>query len=124
LNVVATDTLSKTASAHVRIDLVQALQVGLLLRRRVVADPLVVHRRDLQVVPGRLRHALPRAERFQPELEQPLGLALDGRQAAHDLLVQAGGKGVGLDDGLETVLVLACGELFDCLRRSGHGVRP
>ena len=99
--------------ANLGIDLVEALQARLLLRRGVVDDVLVVDRVDLQVVPRRLFHLLPDAERLQPPLEQPLGLVLLGGNQPDDVFVQPFRDFFGLDVGDEPVLVFACGEFFN-----------
>src|SRR5690606_10768590 len=105
---------------HLRIDLVEALQLGPLLRGRVVADGLEVDRLDFQVVPGRLRHLQPGPVGLQPELEHPFRLLLLGRETTDDVLVEAGREGFRLDLRLEAVLVLARRELLNGVRRGAH----
>ncbi len=103
------------------IDLFQALRpVVIGLGRRIVADRLVVDRRVLDPRPARLLHRAPALERLEPPRGQPLGLALLGRDEAHDLVVQTHGCDVGLDLGDEAVLVLVPGVVAHRFQRSRH----
>ena len=102
------------------IDLVQAVQHLLLLRRRVVDDVLVVDRVVLDVLPGRLLHREPEPIRLQAPLEQPLRLLLLRGDQPDDVLVEALRDRLGLDVGVEAVLVFAGGELFDGFGGCGH----
>ena len=95
------------------VDLVQAVQDLFLLRRGVINDVLVIDRLVLDVLPGRLLHRQPEAERLEPPLEHPFRLFLLLRNQADDVLVQPFRNGVGLDVGDEAVLVFAGRELFD-----------
>ena len=103
-----------------RIDFVEALQARLLLGRRVIDDVLVVDRGVLDVVPRRLLHLLPDAERLEPPLEQPLGLVLLGGDHPDDVLAQPFRDFFGFDIGDEPVLVFACGEFFNGVGGCGH----
>ena len=105
---------------HLGIDLVEAVQHLLLLRRRVVDDVLVVDRVVLDVLPGRLLHRQPQAIRLQAPLEQPLRLVLLLRDQPDDVLVEPLGDRLGFDVGEEAVFVLACGEFFDGFSGCGH----
>ena len=135
LNVVATETLSKTASTatpgeprplvqrhpellvgleQLRVHLVEALRaVLLLLRRRVVRDRLVVDRRVVDVRPGRLVHREPVPVGLEPPLGHPVRLALLRRDEAHDVLGQAGRQRLLLDVGDEAGLVLGPREVVE-----------
>jgi hypothetical protein len=95
------------------IDFIEAVQGFLLLRRRVVDDVLVVDRVVLDVLPGRLLHREPEAVRLEAPLEQPLRLVLLLRDETDDVLAEALRDRLGLDVGVEAVLVLARRELFD-----------
>src|SRR5438876_9115329 len=87
------------------VDLVQALELGALLGRRVVADRLVVDGPVRHVRPVGLRHLEPVAVRLEPPLEHPLWLTLLGRNQPDDVLAQARRNDIGLDVGDEPVLV-------------------
>ena len=52
---------------------------------------------------------------FKPPFEHELRLVLFRGDEANDLFVQPGRNGVGFDIGDETVLVLAPGQIFDCV---------
>ena len=91
----------------------QTVQDLLLLRSGVINDVLVVDRLVLDVLPGRLFHREPQAERLEPPLEHPLRLFLLLRDQPDDVLVQPFWNGVGIDVGDEAVLVFAGRELFD-----------
>ena len=104
-------------SRELGIDLVEALELGLRLGRRVVDDVLVVDLRVIDHGPGRLgllfEHLLEPAQRLEPEVEEPLGLFLLRADQPDDVFVESGRGLVGLDVGHEAVLVLAVGELFE-----------
>src|SRR5690606_33417994 len=91
-----------------RIDLVEALQRRLLLRRGVVVGVLVVDLRVAELGPVRLLHLLPQAKGLQAPLEHPLGLALLGADEAHGRFVEPLGRELLLDVDRPAVLVL-CG---------------
>ena len=141
LKVVATDTESNTASTatpaitfcscerdaelvegrlDLRIEIVEALQRRLLLRGRVVDDVLEVDRREVHVVPLRFGHPLPDAECVQAPRQQPLRLALLGRDDPDDLLVQPRRDRLGVDVGDEAVLVVLIRKLLDAVGRGRH----
>ena len=93
---------------ELRIDLVETLRaVVLRLRGGVVRDPVVVDRRVGDVRPTGLRHGEPVAVRLQAPFDEEFGLALLARDEPDDILVEAGGHGVGLEIGDESVPVLA-----------------
>ena len=98
------------------IDLIEALERRLFLRRGVINDVLVVDRPVRNVRPGRLLHREPHAIGLEAPLEQPLGLALLGRDQADDVFGQAARCRVLLDVGDEAVLVLSIREFLDGLR--------
>ena len=106
-----------------RIDLVEAGQSGVALRRGVVVEILVVDLRIVHARPGRLLHAEPAAIGLQPPLGHPFRLVLLRRDEADDVLVQPLRREVGLDVGREAVFVLVDVErpdLRDRLLNSGH----
>jgi hypothetical protein len=78
--------------AQLGVHFVQAVEDGLFLRRRVVADGLVVDLAVVDVVPRGLGHAKPAPVRLQAEFEHPFRLALFGRERANDVLVETGRK--------------------------------
>src|SRR5690606_35686483 len=88
------------------IDLVEALQLRLGLRRGVIIRVLVVDRRIAELGPVRLFHFLPQPERLEAPVEPPLGLALLGRDEAHGALVEPLGRELLLDVDRPAVLVL------------------
>ena len=106
--------------ANFRIDLVEAIELLFFGRRRVVAHALIVDRFVLDVLPVRLFHFQPRAERLEAPLEQPLGLALLRRDQAHHVFVEADRDDVLLDVGDEPVLVFGIRQFFDLLCRGAH----
>ena len=83
------------------------------LRRRVVADGLVVDRLVGDVLPVGSVILSQRAKGLEPPLEQPLRLVLLGRDQADDVLVEPLGHDVLLDVGDEPVLVFGVRQLFD-----------
>ena len=139
LNVVATETLSKTgvhghAGEHFLlferdaellvggqdfgIDLVEAVEL-FLLGGRVVNDVLVVdvgivdHGPALALFAARwIFHGEPAAIGFEPPVEHELRLFLFGRNEADDLFVESGRGRVGLNVGDESPLVIAVGKLL------------
>src|SRR5438093_13510598 len=138
-NVVATDTESNTASTatpvrrfrssigipsfsneeQLGVHLLQVLQLGTLLRGRVVADRLVVDGAVLHVRPMGLGHLHPVAVRLEAPVEHPFRLALLRRDEPDDVLAQARGNDLGLDVGDEPVLVGLQDLRFDA-RTHGH----
>ena len=75
---------------ELRVDVVERLRPVLpRLGRRVVDDRLVVDRRVVDVLPGRLLHREPVAVGLQAPLEQPLRLVLLGGDQPDDVFVQA-----------------------------------
>mmetsp|Transcript_55570 Transcript_55570/g.146297 ORF Transcript_55570/g.146297 Transcript_55570/m.146297 type:complete len:225 (-) Transcript_55570:529-1203(-) len=73
---------------NLRIDLVQARLLGLRLWPRVVDNVLEVDRLHVDVGPVRHVHLQEGCERLQPEVQHPVGLALDLPDLSHDVLVQ------------------------------------
>ena len=108
--------------ADLRIDLVEAIELLLFRRRGVVAHALVVDRLVLDVLPVRLFHLEPRAERLEAPLEQPLGLALLRRDQAHHVFIEADRDDVLLGVGDEPVLVFGIRQFFDLLGRCAHKI--
>ena len=106
--------------ANLWIDVVDAVEYRLLLRRRPVADRLVVDRGDLQLRPVGFVHLRPGLVRRQPPVEQPLGLVLLGRDQPHDVLAQPGRRDVGVEVGAEAVLVTGVGQFLDLSQRLTH----
>ena len=139
LNVVATDTLSNTASTatpartapllerdaellvrleELRVHLVEALRgVFLRLGGGVVGDRLVVDGGDGEARPVRFAHLAPASIGIEAPLEHECGLALDLRHPRDHLLVEPRGQGLGFDVGHEPLFVLAPDEGFDVVRR-------
>ena len=92
------------------VNFVQAVQLGLLLGGRVVAERLQVHGRVMHVGPLRLLQGQKVAVRLEAELEHPLRLLLFGAEGAHDVFAEARLKLVDFDVGGEAPLVfLRCG---------------
>ncbi len=110
-------------ATNFRVYLVEALERWLFLRRRIVANRLIVDRGVVDVWPRRLGHRRPDPVGLEAPLEQPLGLFLLGRDQPDHILAQAFGNRVGLDVGHKAVFVVLIGELFDRLRRCTHVVR-
>ena len=104
------------------IDVGERLRPVLLrLRRRVVDDRLVVDRRIVDVLPGRLGHRQPVTVGLEAPFEEPFGLLLEGGDLAHRLFREARRQGLLLDVGDETELVLLGRQLLDGLGiGSGH----
>src|SRR5262249_29729175 len=88
------------------VDLVEAPDDGLRLRRGVVNDVLVVDGTVFDVAPRGLVHRLPDPIRLQPPLEQPLRLVLLGRD-------EPARKRLLLDIGNEAVPVVAACKLLN-----------
>ena len=142
LKVVATETLSNTASTatpariarsckrnaqllvglqQLRIDFVQALGPVLFrLRRRIINDVLVVDRGIVYVGPRRLGHGLPVTVGLQAPLEQPLRLLLLGGNQADDVFTQAAGDGIGFDVGDEPPLIFLIRKGLDRIGGIAH----
>ena len=91
------------------------LLVGRLLGQRVgvVGDALVVHLRHMDVPPAGLLHRLPVVEGLQPEVEEPLGLALLLGDESHDILVETLVDDFRRHVGGEAELVFLLGHLPD-----------
>ena len=77
-----------------------------LTRCSIVADGLIVNFRHMHMAPCRSLQRQPMAVCFQAELQQPFRLSLQGRDAAHHILIKPLGDDVGLDIGHKAVLVL------------------
>ncbi len=97
------------------IDLVHRVEPFFRFRRRIVDDLLKVDLGNVEVGPGRRRQRQPVAIGLQPPLGHPRGLALLGRNEAHDLFAQAATDQLGLDIRGKTVFVLLFGEVFQYL---------
>ncbi len=99
---------------NLRVNLVEAVELRLLLRGRVVGDVLVVDGSDGQVGPRWrsffFRHAEPVAQRVQAPLQHELGLALARRDEANDVFVEPLGDTVLVDVGDEAPLVILLSE--------------
>ena len=109
-----------------RIHLVQRLGAGLALGCCVVVDVVEVDLRIVDLGPGGLVHLQPATIGVEALLEHPLGLFLLGRNEADHVFRQALGGHVGLDHGLEAVLVLVdvdFPDAFDCFD-IGHFASP
>jgi hypothetical protein len=106
------------------VDLVQASELFLQLRRRVVDDVLVVDLRVMHVGPGRLIHRQPVAIGLEPPLEHELRLPLLLRDRTDDPLVQAARHRFGLDVGDEAVLVVSLSQILNRLGRARSHHRP
>ena len=103
-----------------RVDLVERLRAGLLLRRRVVIEVLVV---DLVVVdprPVRLLHGEPAAIGVETPRQHPFRLVLLGRNEPDGVLGKALRGLVGFDVGDEPVLVLVDVDAANPLDRLLH----
>ena len=142
LKVVATDTLSNTASTATPASasarrgecrasrtssgisgstssrLVERLRP---LRRRVVDDVLVVDGVVLDVRPVGLVQRQPGPVRLQPPVEHPAGLAFARRQSARRYPRSARAGRVRPRRRDKAVPVVACGEFLDGLRFRAHG---
>ena len=100
------------------VDFVEALRtVGGAFWRRIVIRVLIIDGLVDDLGPFRLRHRQPVPIRLQPPFQQPFGLVLLDRNEAHDVFVQALGRGLGLDVGEEAVLVLLFRQFLDLLDR-------
>ena len=104
-----------------RIDLVEALRSGRLLRRGIVVDVLEIDLGIAHPRPGRLGHGQPAAEGRQPPFEHPFGLALLGRDIADGVLAEALLRLLQLDVGDEPILVLVDVDLADLIDRLANG---
>ena len=96
------------------VDLVQGRRALLLvdtLGRGVVADRLIVDVGMIDRPPPGILHLLPAPERLEAEVEHELGLVLLARDQADDVFVQPLGRLLGIDVGVEAVLVDASGQL-------------
>ena len=78
----------------------------LLSRSGIVADVLIVDSGHMDMAPRRSLQGQPVAVGFQAEFQQPLGLTLQGGDAAHHILVKSLGDDLGLNVGHKAVLVL------------------
>ena len=101
--------------ADVGIDIVHAVEDRLLLRGCPIADRLIVDWSDLKLGPVGLFHLLPRRERLQTPLQQPLRLVLLRRDQTHGLLAQPWRCDVGIEIGTEAKFVVGFGQ-FRCRR--------
>ena len=108
-----------------RIDFVQALGPVLkAFRGRIIGHRLEVDRREVHMRPAGFSHALPRAEGFQPPVEQPLGLAFLGGDETDHLLAQAGRDRLGFDGGDEARLVILADQFMDLFAHLRSSVIP
>src|SRR5262249_15013980 len=99
------------------IDLVERLRAVLLLRRRVVVDVLIVDRPVFHARPFGLAHGEPAAIGVEPPREHPRGLVLLRRNETDDVFGQTLGGLLGLDQRLESVLVLIAVDTADLVSR-------
>ena len=92
------------------IDLVEAVERGLLLGRGVVDDVLVVDGIELDVGPLGLallaRHLEPILQGFQAPLQHELGLAFARRDQAHDVFIEPLGHAIFVDLGDKAPFVI------------------
>ncbi len=102
-----------------RIDFVEAFQLLLLLRRRVIGDALIVDRRIVNVRPGRLGllgfERRPVAERLQPPVQHELRLILLSRNQANSVFRQTLRDPLFFDVGDESPLVFLLRQITDCV---------
>ena len=106
-----------------RIDLVERLGAGLLLRRGEIIQVLIVDRGVGDPGPGRLPHGQPAAIGVEPPGQHPRRLVLLLRDEADDVFGKAFGRLVGFDVGDEPVLVLVNvdkADLIDGLLNGRH----
>ncbi len=107
------------------IDVGEAFRSLGALGSRIVIKVLEIDLGVNDVRPGRLLHGDPAAIGLEPPVEQPVGLALLGRDKANGLLVQALGGPYRLDVGGEAVFVLVDVDLAnagDGLLHCRHGL--
>jgi hypothetical protein len=83
-------------------------------------DVLEIDFRIVDARPGRLVESQPAAKRAKPPLEHPLGFVLLRRDQPDDVLVQALGGLVHLDQRLESVFILIDIDLADPIDRVLH----
>src|SRR3546814_1020424 len=96
---------------HTRCALVTGVQTCAL---PILVGVLIVDRRELHLRPGRLGHFQPVAVGLEAPRQQPVRLALLGRDEADGVFAQALGRRLRLDVGDEAVLVLIEGtDLLD-----------
>ena len=101
---------------QLRVNLLRALARLLLPRRGIITDILEVNLGHMHMAPRRSLQRQPVAVRLQAELQQPLRLTLQGRDAAHHILVQPLGDDLGINVGHKAVLVLSlCRFLYDLI---------
>ena len=89
-----------------RVHLVEAVELRLLLRRRIIIGVLEVDRRIGNLRPGRLGHGQPAAEGRKPPFEQPFGLVLLRGNETNRILRQAQRGLFGFYVGREAVFIL------------------
>jgi hypothetical protein len=106
---------------QLRVDLVQALRPLGGLGGGVVVGVLVVDRREGDLGPLGLCHGEPVLIGLEPPVEQPVRLALLVGDEPDDVLVEALGRGLGLDVGHEAVLVALVGDLLNLSCRFDRG---
>ena len=99
-----------------RVDLVEAVELGLGLGRGVVADGLEIHRLVHVVAPGGLHHGQEPAVGGEAEVEHPRRLRLELRDAADRGLGEPLGDGEGLEIRHEPILVLPLQQVLQRLR--------
>jgi hypothetical protein len=105
---------------NVGIDLVEAIEFFLRLRRGVVDVGLVIDLGVVRVRPMGLFHREPMLIGFETPIAEKFGFALLFGNAADGVLVEAGGEGFGFDIAGKTVFVFGIYEIFDCLCGCGH----
>ena len=84
-----------------------------LLGRGIITDVLEVEFGHSHMTPCRDLEREPVAVSLQSELQQPLRLALQGRDAAHHILVEPLGNHRGVDVGHKAIAILLVGRLVD-----------
>ena len=118
------DTQLVEHGPNLGVDLVQAGQLRLRFRGRVVDDVLIVDRPVVDVLPPRLLQRDPVPVGPQTPLDQPVRLPLLRRDQPNDILAQPLRNPVGVQVGRKTIPVLLAGELPDLLRNARHARRP
>ena len=111
--------------AQLGIELVEALDLLLLLGRRVVDDLVVVDRRVIDLRPFGLgvagrEHLAKARERLEPIVEEPFRLVLLGRDQPHHAFGETRRRAILLDLRDEAVFVILVGEPLELGIRAGH----
>src|SRR5262249_5760348 len=112
---------------YLRIDLVQRFRAGLLLRRGVVIDVLIIDGPELYARPSGLLHGEPAAIGIKPPAQHPLRLILLLGNETDNILGQALGSLFGFNVCDETILILVdvdTAHLIDGLLDGRHSFPP